>query len=98
MEDLLKKAILFAQNPINIPPKSIKVIFNFHKSLMYHNKDAWVKKYASVELDVTMGSHDSYGLCRIFELLMLNMLRKLFEKQIHRFRKTVVGQFSKIVT
>ena len=71
MEDLLKKAILFVQNPINIPPKSIKVIFNFHKSLMYHNKDAWVKKYASVELDVTMGSHDSYGLCGIFELLML---------------------------
>ena len=58
-EDLLKPAILFAQNPINIPPESIKFIFNFHKAFMYHNDDPLVKQHTSVEPDVTMGSHDN---------------------------------------
>ena len=77
--------LLFAQNLINIPPKSIEVIFNFYKSFMYHNNDPWVKKHLCVELDVTMGSHDSSGVCGRVELLMLKMLSKLFEKQTHRF-------------
>ena len=48
---------------------------------MYHNNDPWVKKHTSVHLDVVMGSHDSSGVCGIFELFMLNILSKLFEKK-----------------
>ena len=35
-EDLLKQAILFAQNSVSIPPKSIDVIFHSSKFLLYH--------------------------------------------------------------
>ena len=38
-EDLLKQAILFAQNSVTISPKSIDVIFHSLKSLLYHNDD-----------------------------------------------------------
>lgn len=52
---------------------------------MYHDNDLWVKKHTSVELDVTMDSRDSSGVHGIVELFILNMLSKLFEKQIHQF-------------
>ena len=80
MEDLLKQAILFAQNAVIIPPKSINVIFHSRKSLLYHNNDPWVKKDKSVEFDVTMGSYDDVEVCEIVGLFMLDKLSKLFEK------------------
>ena len=43
-EDLLKQAILFAQNSISIPPKSIDLKFHSCKSLLYHNDDHGSKK------------------------------------------------------
>ena len=79
-EDLLKQAILFAQNSVSIPPKSIDVIYHSRKSLLYHNDDPWVKKDTSVEFDVTMGSYDGAEVCEIIGLFMLDMLSKLFEK------------------
>ena len=77
-EDLLKQAILFAQNSVSIPPKNIDVIFR--KSLLYPNDDPWVKKDTSVEFDITMGSYDGAEMCEIVGLFMLDMLSKLFEK------------------
>ena len=79
-EDLLKQAILFGQNSVSIPPKSINVIFHSRKSLLYHNNDPWVKKDTSVEFDVTMGSYDGAEVCVIVGLFMLDMLSKSFEK------------------
>ena len=79
-EDLLKQAILFAQNSVSIPPNGLDVIFHSRKSLLYQNDNPWVKKNTSVEFDVTMGSYDGADMCEIVGLLMLDMLSKLFEK------------------
>ena len=79
-EDLLKQAILFAQNSVTISPKSIDVIFHSLRSLLYHNDDPWVKKDTSVEFDVTMGSYDGTEVCEIVGLFMLDMPSKLFEE------------------
>ena len=62
-EDLLKQALLFAQNSVSIPPKSLDVIFHSRKSLLYQNDNPWVKKNTSVEFDVTMGSCDGADMC-----------------------------------
>ena len=80
MENLLKQAILLAQNSASIPPKSIDAIFHSRKSLLHHNDDPWVKKDTRVEFDVTMGSYDGAEVCEIVRLFMLEMLSKLFEK------------------
>ena len=55
-KDLLKQAILFAQDSVSIPPKSVDVIFHSCKCLLYHNDDPCVKKDASIEFDITMGA------------------------------------------
>ena len=47
-EDLLKQAILFAQNSVSIPLKSIDIIFHSRKSFLNHNDDPWVKKKIQV--------------------------------------------------
>ena len=47
---------------------------------MNHNDDPWVKKYTSVEIDVTMGSYDGAEMCEIIGLFILDILNKLFEK------------------
>ena len=92
-EDLLKQAILFAQNSINIPPKSIDVIFHSHKSLFYHNNDPWAKKDTTVEFDVTVGSYDHAKAREILGLIILNKSSKLFEKMQSVYTEMMVCQF-----
>lgn len=48
---------------------------------LHNNDDSWIKKHTSVELDFTMGSHDSFKVFGIGELFMVDMLSKLFEKK-----------------
>ena len=72
--------MLFAQNSVSIPPKSMDVIFHSRKCLLYHNDDRWVKKDTGAEFDITMGSYDGAEVCEIVGLFMLDMLSKLLEK------------------
>ena len=97
-KDLLKTVILFAQNSVNISPKSIEVVFHFYNSLLCHNGYPSIKKDPSEEFDVTMGSYDGAEVCEIVGLSMLDMLNKLFEKKFHRFIQKMVCQFSEIIT
>ena len=84
-ENILIQTILFPQNSMSVPPKSIVVIFHSRKSLLYHNGDQWIKNETRVEFGVTMGSYDSIEVCEIVGVFMLDVLSKLCEKKIYRF-------------
>ena len=80
-ENLLNKALQFAQNYTHIEPNDIEVIFHSRKSLLYNKDEAWIKKTGNEEFDVTMGSYDGAEVCELVGLFMLNNLNNLIDKK-----------------
>ena len=76
-KELLSKALTFAKRFIDIPEEHEKIILHARKSLLFTQKDPWVKKSGDPNFDVTMGSFDGAEVC---ELVGLYILDKLGEK------------------
>ena len=56
-EELVKKGLRFAQEYIDITSKDTEIIYHVRKSLLFDEKDAWIKKQSGL-FDVTMGAYD----------------------------------------
>ena len=56
-EQLLKEALVSANNYINIPENDKKIINHARKSLLFKKQQTWIKK-ASELFEVTMGAYD----------------------------------------
>ena len=54
-KDLLSKTIDFAKTITTISPEEENIIYHARKSLLFTNKNSWVKKEGDPEFDVTMG-------------------------------------------
>ena len=80
-EDLLRDAVSFAQNCIDIHSNEIEVIFHSGKSLLYHNNKPWIKNDGNGEFDVTMGSYDGAEVCEVVALFMLDIISKKYLKE-----------------
>ena len=52
-EELLRNAIQFASENMNINETEKNAIFHCRKSLLYHNKEPWIKNHGNKEFDVT---------------------------------------------
>ena len=77
-EDLLDKAIEFAQMHTYLSSKKICVIKHARKSLLFSRGEEWVKKNATDDLfDVTMGSYDGAEVCELVGLYLLSKLQAL---------------------
>ena len=57
-KELLSKALTFAKRFTNIPEEHEKIILHARKSLLFTQKDPWMKKSGDPNFDVTMGSFD----------------------------------------
>ena len=57
-EDLLNRAIRFANDHINIGDNEVAILQHSRKSLLFSNDEAWVKKVGPGLFDVAMGSFD----------------------------------------
>ena len=75
-ENLLKKAINYAQNYVNITKDEIEIILQTKKALLFHNKKAWTKK-GNKSFDVTMGSWDGAEVADLVGLYLLSQLTDL---------------------
>ena len=72
-EQLLQKAIAFAQTKVDIDPKVIDVILHARKSLLFTSEGTWVKKDGNL-FDVTMGSYDGAEVCELVGLYLIDQM------------------------
>lgn len=79
-EELLHKALLFAQQFIDIPESDIAVIMHARQSLLFQKGKAWVKKGRDSAFDVTMGSFDGAEICELVGVFILNKLTTNVDK------------------
>lgn len=73
-EDLLKRAIAWAETQVNIEEKDKHLILATKKTLLYHSESPWTKTNNS-ECDVTMGSWDGAEVCELIGLFLLSQLQ-----------------------
>ena len=76
-ETLLNEGIQLAKEHVPITKKDIETIFHARKSVLYNNKEAWVKKESS-SFDVTMGEYDGVEVCELDGIYMLYLIGKVF--------------------
>ena len=78
-EELLSKAIYFANRIINISAKDKEIIHHARKSLLFNNKETWVKKGDKL-FDVTMGAYDGAEVCELVGCFMLSVIASKYDK------------------
>ena len=85
-EDLLNKAISWAEQFITIPDEQIKAIRHTRKSLLFNDNKPWVKRQCSNSFDVTMGSYDGAEICKLVGLFILNSLKTKYGEKFGLYR------------
>ena len=74
-KELTKIKIWFAREYIDITCKDTEIIYHVHKSLLFDEKDTWIKKHSGL-FDVTMGANDGaevYELVDIYMIFLKNL-------------------------
>ena len=79
-EELLNRALDFAQQHTKISSEEKEIIKHCKRSLLFHKGEPWEKK--DREFDVTMGSYDGAESCEIVGLYMLDRLKRHID---HRY-------------
>ena len=72
-ENLLKEALKWAENLVDISAEEIKTILDTKKSILFNNNQAWVKKGNKL-FNVTMGSFDGAEVAELVGLFLLSKL------------------------
>ena len=80
-EELLKKRLRIAQEYIDITSKDTEVIYHARKSLLFDEKDTWMKKQSGL-FDVTMGAYDGAEVCQLVGTDMLSLISENYNKKI----------------
>ena len=79
-EDLLMRALYWAQSMTKVTMGEINTIIHCRRSFLYHKQEAWVKKTNS-DFDVGMGSLDSAEVCELVGLYILHGVEKLIPQE-----------------
>ena len=81
-EELLNKALKFAEKHVKITAEEINIIKNSCESVLHSRGDIWVKKKKSGGtgslFDIAMGSYNGAETCELIGLYMLHGLNKIF--------------------
>ena len=72
---MLRKALNWAKELVEITAEDIEVIIETKKSLLYMNGEAWTKK-GDENFDVAQGAFDSAEVCDLVGLFLLSELKK----------------------
>lgn len=76
-EELLHKAIRFAESFTTINEQQKSIIIHAKKSLLYNNGTPWCKRNNRDHFDVTMGSFDGAETCELIGLMILHDLNNI---------------------
>ena len=63
-ENLLKKALTFAEAHAHLSDDDKAIIHRARKSLLFHDQQTWTKRDSGL-FDVTMGAHDGAEVCEL---------------------------------
>ena len=86
-EELLTKAIKFANKHTEISGFEMEIIFHTKKTLLHNKNENWIKNTRkSSTFDVTMGSYDGAETCELVGLFMLSIIQRKLGKQIGLYR------------
>ena len=80
-EELLNKRLRIAQEYIDITSKDTEVIYHARKSLLFDEKDTWMKKQSGL-FDVTMRAYDGAEVCELVGTDMLSLISENYNKKI----------------
>ena len=78
-ESLLKNALNFAEEYINITNEDKIIINHARKSLLFKEKETWMKKDSGL-FDVTMGAFDGAEVCELVGSFILHKLSQHYEQ------------------
>ena len=81
-EEMLNKAINFAENYTLISQENIWIIKHCRKFLLFYNNEPWKKKEDDSSFDVTMGSYDGAELFELIGLYIQSLLESTLEKDL----------------
>ena len=79
-EVLLHEARQFAKEHVPITRQDIEVIFHARKSVLYNDREPWVKKEGD-SFDVTMGAYDGVEVCELIDIYMLYLIGKKYDSK-----------------
>lgn len=80
-EELLEKAIIFAQQYVTITPEEIEIIKTAKSTLLFNNDKPWQKSNADNQFDVTMGSYDGAETCELVGSYVLSEISSILPKE-----------------
>ena len=69
-----------------IARKDVEVIFHPRKSVLYNDRELWVKKDGG-SFDVTIRAYDGVEVCELISIYMLYLIRKKYDSKdivLHR--------------
>ena len=79
--DLFHKAINFVKTICDIPEKDISIIIQSRTTLLFNNKEPWLKKSGNEEFDVPMGCFDGAEVCELVGVYILHLLKTVKRKE-----------------
>ena len=79
--ELFHKAINFVKTIRDIPDKDISIIMQSRRTLLFNNKESWLKKSGNKEFDVPMGCFDGAEVCDLVGVYILHLWRTAMRKE-----------------
>ena len=79
-ENLLKKALTFAEAHTFLSDDDKEIIHHTRKSLLFNDQQTWIKKDSGL-FDVTMEAYDGAEVCELVGNYLLYELSKLYKKK-----------------
>ena len=79
--ELFHKAINFVKTIHDVPVKDISIIMQSTRTLLFNNKEPWLKKSGNEEFAVPMGYFDGAEVCELVGVYILHLLRTITGKK-----------------
>ena len=85
-EALLKRALDFASEHVNISANERQAVINSKHSLLFSKGQPWEKRNSTSNFDVTMGSYDGAETCELVGCYLLSQLKQIPGIEIGLYR------------
>ena len=85
-EALLKHALDFASEHVNISANERQAVINSKHSLLFSKGQPWEKRNSTSNFDVTMGSYDGAETCELVGCYLLSQLKQIPGIEIGLYR------------
>ena len=79
--ELFHKAINFAKTIGDVPDKDISIIMQSRRTLLFNNKEPWLKKSGNEEFDVPLGYFDGAEDYELVGVYILHLLTTVMRKE-----------------